>query len=168
MQVSSAPKASAPAAPDLARQLAGLFRYAASHSDGPFLREVSEHDLTLSQLKTLMLLNELPPTSPLSLKEVAERLGISLPAASRAVDPLVRRGLVVRKEDEEDRRIKRVRTTRKGDALIERLAAARVAALEELLSSFTITERHKLGDALDEILSRPDIERYCPRKGRRR
>src|SRR3954451_8408160 len=136
MQVSSAPKASAPPAPELARQLAGLFRYAASHSDGPFLREVSEHDLTLSQLKTLMLLNELPPTSPLSLKEVAERLGISLPAASRAVDPLVRRGLVVRREDDLDRRIKRVSTTPEGDALIQRLMSARVTALTELLSGF--------------------------------
>ena len=93
------------------------------------MREVSEHDLTLSQLKTLSLLGELPPSSPLSLKDVAERLGISLPAASRAVDPLVRRGLAERREDTEDRRIKRVRITPKGDALGQRLMAARVAAL---------------------------------------
>src|SRR3954449_8070047 len=164
MQVSSAPKASAPAAPDLARQLAGLFRYAATHSDGAFMREVSEHDLTLSQLKTLSLLSDLPPSSPLSLKDVAERLGISLPAASRAVDPLVRRGLAERREDTEDRRIKRVRTTPEGDALSQRLMAARVAALEEFLSGVSVTERRKLGDALDEILARPEIERYCPRK----
>ena len=82
-----------------------FFRYAGStgYSDGACMREVSDHDLTLSQLKTLSLLSELPPASPLSLKDVAARLGISLPAASRAVDPLVRRGLVVRREDEEDR-----------------------------------------------------------------
>ena len=128
------------------------------------MREVSDHDLTLSQLKTLSLLSELPPASPLSLKDVAERLGISLPAASRAVDPLVRRGLAERREDTEDRRIKRVRITPKGDALGQRLMAARVAALEELLSGFSLTERRKLGDALDEILARPEISHYCPRK----
>ena len=129
------------------------------------MREVSDHDLTLSQLKTLSLLSELPPSSPLSLKEVAERLGISLPAASRAVDPLVRRGLVVRREDEEDRRIKRVSTTAEGDALTQRLMAARVSALEVLISGFSVTERRKLGDALDEIMARPEIDRYCPKKG---
>jgi DNA-binding MarR family transcriptional regulator len=158
---------SGPRPAELARQLAGLFRYAATHSDGAFMREVSEHDLTLSQLKTLSLLGELPPSSPLSLKDVAERLGISLPAASRAVDPLVRRGLAERREDTEDRRIKRVRITPKGDVLGQRLMAARVAALEELLSGFSVTERRKLGDALDEILARPEIAHYCPRKSGR-
>src|SRR3954466_9623770 len=103
MQVSSPRRPSGPKPAELARQLAGLFRYAATLSDGPFLREASEHELTLSQLKTLSLLSELPPATPLSLKDVAERLGISLPAASRAVDPLVRRGLVERREDEADR-----------------------------------------------------------------
>ena len=57
-------------------------------------REVAEQDLSFSQLKTLLLLAEHAGT--LSVKEVAERLGISLPTASRAVDPLVRRGLVAR------------------------------------------------------------------------
>jgi DNA-binding MarR family transcriptional regulator len=167
VQVSSPKRSSGPRPATLARQLAGLFRYAALHSDGAFMREVSEHELTLSQLKTLSLLSDLPPASPLSLKEVAARLGISLPAASRAVDPLVRRGLVERREDAGDRRIKRVRTTAAGDALTARLVAARVAALEELLSGFSVTERRKLGDALDEIVARPEIERYCPRKGGR-
>jgi DNA-binding MarR family transcriptional regulator len=74
---------------------------------------------------------------------------------------------VERREDTEDRRIKRVRTTAAGDALTERLVTARVAALEELLSGFSVTERRKLGDALDEILARPEIGRYCPRKDRR-
>jgi DNA-binding MarR family transcriptional regulator len=131
------------------------------------MREVSDHDLTLSQLKTLSLLSELPPASPLSLKDVAERLGISLPAASRAVDPLVRRGLVVRREDDADRRIKRVSTTAEGDALIQRLMSARVTALTELLAGFNVTERRKLGDALDEIMARPQIDHYCPKKAGR-
>jgi hypothetical protein len=39
-------------------------------------------------------------------------------------------------------------------------------SFERLLESFTATERRKLGDALDEILARPEIARLCPR-GRR-
>jgi DNA-binding MarR family transcriptional regulator len=160
MQVSSR-EASAPAADVLARQLVGFMRYAWSGSDSEFTREVAEQDLSFSQLKTLLLLAEHAGT--LSVKDVAERLGISLPTASRAVDSLVRRGLAERTEDPVDRRVKQVRTSRKGDRLMERLVAARLSSFERLLEGFTATERRKLGDALDEILARPEIARLCPR-----
>ena len=164
MQVSPR-TAATPSAEALARQLVGFIRYAWSGSDTEFTREVAEQDLSFSQLKTLLLLAEHAET--LSVKDVAERLGISLPAASRAVDSLVRRGLAERAEDQMDRRVKRVRTTRKGDRLVERLVAARIRAFEKLLEGFNATERRKLGDALDEILARPEIARLCPREARR-
>jgi DNA-binding MarR family transcriptional regulator len=145
----------------LARQLVGFMRYAWSGSDSEFTREVAAQDLSFSQLKTLLLLAEHAET--LSVKDVAERLGISLPAASRAVDSLVRRGLADRAEDPADRRVKQVGTSRKGDRLVERLVAARIRSFERLLDGFTATERRKLGDALDEILARPEIARLCPR-----
>ena len=164
MQVSQRDQA-APPANVLARQLAGFLRYAWSRSDSDFTREVAEQDLTFSQLKTLLLLGE--HAEALSVKDVAEMLGISLPAASRAVDSLVRRGLAERAEDPADRRMKQVRTSRKGDRLVERLVVARISSFERLLEGFTTTERRKLGDALDEIVARPEIARLCPRGGRR-
>jgi DNA-binding MarR family transcriptional regulator len=169
MQLSSAGTGSRPA--ELARQLAGFFRYVTLGSDNDFLHEVAELDLSLSQLKMLSLLYEQPAPSAgeadyLSVKEVAERLGISFPAASRALDPLVRRRLIARREDAEDRRVKRVRPTTRGDALVERLYAIRVASLEALLAEFSEAEREKLADALEAILTRPEINRYCPRKSR--
>jgi len=168
MQSSSAAKqaaAAAPSPPALARQLLGFFRYAWATSDTDFLREVSELDLTFTQFKTLMLLAHEP--DELSVKEISERLGISLPAASRAVDPLVKRGFVERDEDLIDRRVKRVRPTKQGDRLVERLIETRIKAFEQLLGDFSVTERRKLGDALDEILARPEVARYCPKGARR-
>ena len=50
----------------------------------------------------------------LTLKELAERIALSLPAASRTIDDLVRRGFVERHEDEDDRRMKRVSVTDRG------------------------------------------------------
>ena len=140
-------------------------RYAWASSDPEFTREVAEQDLSFSQLKTLLLLAEHPET--LSVKDVAERLGISLPTASRAVDSLVRRRLAERAEDPVDRRMKRVRLSRKGERLMERLVAARIRSFERLLDGFTATERRKLGDALDEILARPEIARLCPHERRK-
>ena len=64
-------------------------------------------------------------SGPISLKEAAEFVHVSLPAASRLVDDLVRRGFVERNEDAEDRRMKRVRLTENGSAVIRRLNAAR-------------------------------------------
>ena len=93
---------------------------------------------------------------------MAERLGISLPAASRAVDSLVRRGLAERAVDKDDGRVRRIRTTRMGERLVGRLVAARIRSFERLLETFSATERRKLGDALDLIAARPEIARLCP------
>ena len=65
------------------------------------------------------------------MKDVSDRLGISFPAASRAVEPLVQRGIVERTEDPADRRVKRVRTTKEGDRLVERLIATRIESFEQ-------------------------------------
>jgi DNA-binding MarR family transcriptional regulator len=167
VQVSPAGKQSpsAPAPPALARQLLGFFRFAWAAGDSEFMREASELELTFTQFKALMLLAHEP--EELSVKDVSERLGISFPAASRAVEPLVKRGIVERAEDPADRRVKRVRTTRDGDRLVERLIATRIKSFEQLLEGFSVTERRKLGDALDEILARPEVARYCPRRTRR-
>jgi DNA-binding MarR family transcriptional regulator len=167
VQVSPSRKqsAAAPAPPALARQLLGFFRFAWASGDSEFLREASELELTFTQFKALMLLAHEP--EELSVKDVSERLGISFPAASRAVEPLVKRGIVERAEDPLDRRVKRVRTTRQGDRLVERLIATRIKSFEQLLDGFSVTERRKLGDALDEILARPEVARYCP-KGTRK
>src|SRR5262245_19449302 len=155
---------------DLARSLAGFLRYVTLSSDSDFLQQVSDLDLSLTQLKVLSHLNDLPRPGEgeeavhLSVKQLAEQLGISLPSASRAIDPLVRRRLVSRQEDQMDRRVRRVRLTARGEAAVGRLIATRLAAAEEILDGFTPSEREKLADALNEILSRPEINRYCPRK----
>ncbi len=174
MQVSSPPSPRFRAEPaELARGLAGLLRFFTHASDNDFLQQADELDLTLTQLKLLFTLYELPEPAAgeelqhLSVKEVAEELGISLPAASRAIEPLVKRRLVVRKEDELDRRVKRVRLTARGESAVARLMATRVAAAEQMLERFTATQREKLADALTEILGRPEVSRYCPRKARR-
>jgi DNA-binding MarR family transcriptional regulator len=155
----------APSPPALARQLLGFFRFAWASGDSEFLREVTELDLTFTQFKALTLVAHEPVE--LSVKEVSDRLGISFPAASRAVEPLVQRGFVERAEDPTDRRVKRVRTTKAGDRLVERLVATRIESFEQMLEGFSTTERRKLGDALDEILARPEVARYLPRRTRR-
>ena len=154
----------APSTGKVAGQLVAFFRYAATCSDTDFMEAVLEHDLSLGQIKTLSLLHE--ASEPLSVKELAERLGISLPSASRALDPLVRRRLVARKEDTDDRRVKRVALTARGRTLAERLIAARVSSFKSMLAEFDEDELRKLADALDAVLARPEIAHFHAPKQR--
>ncbi len=95
-------------------------------------------ELTISQIKLLHQLED--ATRELTLKEAAELVPLSLPAASRTVDDLVRRGIVQRHEDAADRRMKRISLTQGGRAVIRQVNAARMSGLEQ----FT----HTLGRAI--------------------
>jgi DNA-binding MarR family transcriptional regulator len=164
MQPSPAIK-EAVAAPELARQLAGFFRYMTRAGSGDFLRVVSELELSVTQLKALSALEE---RGELSIKALAEQLELSLPTTSRAVDGLFKRGLVERHEDPEDRRVRRLRLTRSGRRAIERLIAIRVAGASRMLNELSTEERERLAAALDLILERDEVRKLCPGRGRAR
>ena len=65
---------------------------------GPVLKNL---DLTLAQLRTLVILAE---EGPLVIGQIAQRLGIGLSTGGHLVDRLVQAGLAERTEDAEDRR----------------------------------------------------------------
>ena len=85
---------------------------------------------------------------PASLRDVAERLGISSPGALKVVDDMVAKGYVERQDDPHDRRVKRLLLTARGrraieearrfhalfeQGLAERLGARQVAAARAVL-----------------------------------
>lgn len=89
------------------------------------LRTFSDFDFSLPQLATLLLLDE---ERELTVKQVAEFLQRSVSAASRLLDQLVERGLVSRREDQQDRRAKRIAITKQGRKLITTLEQQRAEA----------------------------------------
>ena len=131
----------------------------ANANNRDFLPEISELDLSLTQLKGLSVLDE-HADEALSVKALSERLGLSLAATSRSVDGLVKRKLIERDEDPDDRRVRRVRLTARGRRTIERLVEIRIAALERLVDSFDDEQREKLADALDSIIEHEDVRRF--------
>src|SRR4051812_49565775 len=86
---------------DLARDVCAFLMYVQKSSGDDFFRMVGELELSLSQLKLLMILDR---DGERSLTELAEALVLSLPAASRAVEGLHKRGMAVRRAGDEDRR----------------------------------------------------------------
>jgi len=128
------------------------------------LEAVGSLELSLTQIKLLHVLED--SSEELTLKEAAALVHVSLPAASRMVDDLVRRGLVERKEDPEDRRMKRVRLADTGRSVIRRVSAARLSSLEQFTQNLKPDEREALSHALAELLKRPEVAACRPELAR--
>ena len=139
----------------LAEDLYAVVVFLHKNCNSDLFEAVGALDLTLTQIKLLHHLED--ATEPLSLKRAAELVLVSLPAASRTVDDLVRRGYVERHEDAEDRRMKRVSLTDAGRWVIRKLNAARLSGLEEFAGTLTDDERSALASALAKLLERPDV-----------
>ena len=149
-----------PAATTLAGDLYALVVYLHKNCNADLFEAIGAVDLTLTQIKLLHHLEAQP--DELTLKQAAEAVHVSLPAASRMVEDLVRRGFAKRREDEEDRRMKRVCLSDAGREVIRRINAARLHRLDEFTHTLTDSERHALQQALDHLLDRPDIASCRP------
>ena len=82
---------------------------------GPALKNL---DLTLAQLRTLLILAE---EGPLVIGQIAQRLGIGLSTGGHLVDRMVQAGLAERTEDSEDRRRTLARLSPAGEDLYAQL-----------------------------------------------
>jgi DNA-binding MarR family transcriptional regulator len=141
---------------ELGYRLGAVMLRCMSADGGMAIRVVDESGLTFPQMKVLMTLVGMidePPT----LKAVAERIGLSLPSVSRAVDGLVKRELVLRAEDPDDRRQRRLTTSEAGRELADRVVNARLEGLGQFAASLADGERELLGKALDLLLERDDV-----------
>jgi DNA-binding MarR family transcriptional regulator len=144
----------------LAGDLYALVVFLHKNCNSDLFEAVADLELSLTQIKLLHHFED--ATRPLSLKEAAELVPVSLPAASRTVDDLVRRGFVERHEDTEDRRIKRMRVTEAGRSVTRRLNAARLIGLEQFTQTLTDAERDSLSEALSKLLQRESVAACRP------
>jgi DNA-binding MarR family transcriptional regulator len=112
------------------------------------IRKVLGKNYTLSQLKLLKMVAR---TNTGTISEVAAFLGVSNAAASKAVDRLVRRGLVGRKEKAEDRRAISLSLTEDGYDVLERYEEAQNNTLDGLFRKFSPQDLVAAGELLDRL-----------------
>jgi len=143
----------APAAQAVAQQLVALWHHCLKDA-GPLYALLEELRVGTTDLKLLHHLCH-APADP-TVKELAESMGLSLPGASRAADALLRRGWIVRAEDPQDRRMKRLSITPEGDRVLRRVEEARLAGLIDLIGRLPREHLHRLGEAIAPILA--DLE----------
>jgi DNA-binding MarR family transcriptional regulator len=138
-------------ATELTEALAAVWAYLTKGSSTDLFRVVDELGLSFSQVKMLFLLAD---GGEHSVKEVAASLVLSLPAASRAVDGLVERGFVTRRESAEDRRSRIVALSASGREVVDAMLRARFATLDTFVAELTPAEQGALLTALLPIVER--------------
>jgi DNA-binding MarR family transcriptional regulator len=116
-----------------------------SHRGGDTLSLMNEAGVTLPQV---LFLTRLRQVGGSTASELAERLNMSPPAVSQMVDRLFQIGLLTRVEDPEDRRRKRLATTPRADALMERLRRARGEEYNKGTAKLSPAVRKELASAL--------------------
>jgi DNA-binding MarR family transcriptional regulator len=107
-------------------------------------------DLTFTQFKTILILRS--QERALSVHDLADVLGLSLAATGRSVDKLVQAGLVHRREDEHDRRVKRVTLTDEGHAVVETHIGGKENHVRAFVRKLPADLRTQLVEALSPIL----------------
>ncbi|GAA4203847.1 hypothetical protein GCM10022252_62090 [Streptosporangium oxazolinicum] len=89
-----------------------------------------DSNLTMRQLKVVMILSDQDSASG---QDLATHLDVGLGTVTGIVDRLVAHGLVTRREDPHDRRIRRVHLTPAGHTLIEQITDAGLTEFRRLL-----------------------------------
>jgi len=102
-------------------------------------------DLTVPQFRTLVFVNS---NTGSSLSEVAEYTGLTLPSASKLVDELIKHGLMVRKENPNDRRRLSLAITHHGVELLEASRKGTLKYLAEKLSAVNADNRDAIVKAM--------------------
>lgn len=143
-------------AAQLAEDLQRFFHRAMKGDQGELLALVAELDLTMPQIRGLFMLDG--SEHALALTELAPLMGLSVAAAGRAVDGLVRGELVSRSEDPVDRRIKRLALTDHGRAALARLTEARLLGLRRFADTLGEPERRALAHALEAVFAQWESE----------
>jgi DNA-binding MarR family transcriptional regulator len=140
----------------LAADLMQFFGRVMKGDQGELFALIAELDLTMPQMRGLFVIDN--ADHALALTELAPQMGLSVAAAGRSVDGLVRNGLVSRSEDPVDRRIKRLALTDDGRAALQRIGEARLVGLRRFAETLGEAERVALAKALEAVFAQWDSE----------
>ncbi|UCG50467.1 MAG: MarR family transcriptional regulator [Candidatus Latescibacterota bacterium] len=125
-----------------------IFHSAVNELMAEQLREDLGGELTIPQFRLLKLVAS---TNIESISEVAAFSKVTNAAASKAVDRLVKRGLIQRTESTSDRRVSQLSLTGEGHRLLERFETAQHRVLEGLFMQFMPSDFVQTAQLLDRL-----------------
>jgi DNA-binding MarR family transcriptional regulator len=105
-------------------------------------------EVTLTQYRSLVVLAS---RGPQTVAALAEAVAVTAPTASRLCDRLVKKGLVRRRTDRNDRRQVRIRLTEAGRQIIDTVSTRRRSEITDLLASMPPKTQRSVATALAQL-----------------
>jgi DNA-binding MarR family transcriptional regulator len=102
--------------------------------------EYLNSDMTIAQLRILLVLQTQGPSR---MSSIASVTGVTLPTATGVVDNLVRKELVIREKDPQDRRLVICKLSPEGQELINKLWMSGRFQMENLLDGLNLEQLEK-------------------------
>ena len=96
---------------------------------------VSEEHLSFSQVAALHIIDR---DKTVNVNDISNKLNLSMSATSRMIDELVKKELIQRKEDQDNRRAKIISLTPAGETFMNNLSVERVKIIELSASTMQI------------------------------
>ena len=131
------------------RSMKTLHRHISSQVMGAMQEQLQDEDLSFSQMSAL---HQLRAFAPLSVGGLAERTGLSLPAASHLTDRLVVRGYAQRRENPDDRRAKLLELTERGQQIVDTMDSRFTDAYRVTLQQVNPQATEAAADAIESLL----------------
>jgi DNA-binding MarR family transcriptional regulator len=116
-----------------------------------FIRFAKERGLSMTQINTLVHLRH---KGPCGVSDIGDELGVTSAAASQMLDRLVQQGLILRSEDQRDRRLKQIVLTDKGDFLLREGIDARQQWISQLSTALSPAEKEQVAAALNLMITK--------------
>ncbi|MBI4495085.1 MAG: MarR family transcriptional regulator [Chloroflexi bacterium] len=104
--------------------------------------------VTAAQAYTLLAL---PEATPATMNELSQAMGLANSTMTRMVDHLVKKDLVGRRPDDEDRRVVRVALTARGQELRRALEEAQQELVGQVLEDIEPRQRSGILSALEKV-----------------
>ncbi|NMP21333.1 MarR family winged helix-turn-helix transcriptional regulator [Sulfobacillus harzensis] len=111
-------------------------------------REQGDVDLSTTQFQALAILADVEPVTAMAM---AGLLRIAGPTATRTVDSLERRGLVLKERDPQDRRVVWIRLTKDGRQVLEQQRERQRVWMQRLLQALSPEEQETLNQILHKL-----------------
>ena len=113
------------------------------------LADVAE-EVTLTQYRTLVVLAS---RGPQNLAGLADAVGVAPATATRMCDRLVRKDLIRRRTERDDRRQLRVALTAKGRSLVDAVTGRRRQEIARIINEIPVEQQAVLVQALGRLAS---------------
>lgn len=116
-----------------------------------FIRYSRRNGLSMSQNGALLHLSR---RGTCGVTDIGDSLGVTSGAASQMLDRLVQQGLIVRSEDPNDRRARRITLTEEGHQAVRESIQAQQGWFDDLAAALSAGEKEQISAALGILIDR--------------